>query len=386
MQPAATRWILPPEDQALAVHPELLGRILGARGMTAAEAQKLLDRAPVNHNPLKLTGMSDAVAVIKDAVARGERIAIYGDFDCDGVSACALLTRALRRAGADVIPYIPNRMTEGYGLHSAALQELADQGVTCVVSVDCGTSSVDVALNRPKGMRLVVTDHHLPLAPNGAAPALAPADALVNPMQPGDAYPFHGLAGVGVAWKLLQALERARVVPRGCSEEGIQLAILGTIGDVMPLTDENRSMVRRGLEAMTTKPLPGVQALLEAAKIGGAPKATDLAFGVIPAINAAGRLADARLALDLCLAETVEEARPLAAQLFVKNTERKQAVAQAVAEAEAQVALLPEDAPAIVLASPGWHMGIVGIVAGRLAEKYARPTFVVSLQDPHEAK
>ena len=152
--------------------------------------------------PGTASGWEAAVATLRRPCARDRQVAVYGDYDADGVTACALLTIGLRHAGADVLPYIPNRMSEGYGLHGAALVELAAEGVGCVITVDCGTSSVEVARNRPSGMRLIITDHHLPLAPDGAAPALAPCDALINPKQPGCSYAFDALCGAGVAWKL----------------------------------------------------------------------------------------------------------------------------------------------------------------------------------------
>ena len=327
--------------------------------------------------------MSAAVEVLGTVIRAGERIAVYGDYDADGVTACAMLSRALRRAGVDTVPYIPNRMSEGYGLHGAALTELYAQGVRCVITVDCGTSSVDVAATRPEGMRLVVTDHHLPLAPDGASPALAPADALINPKQPGCEYPFDGLAGAGVAWKLLAALEDAGLVLPGSADDGLGLAALGTVADMMPLRGENRLIVQRGLPRL--RDLAGIRALCQAAGLSADLRATDIGFGIGPRINAAGRMEDAKLALDLCLCEDEDEAVELAARLDAQNRERQAAVAVAMAEAEVLVAALPEDAPAIVLGNPDWPMGIVGLVAGRLTEKYARPSFIVCL-DPAEAK
>ena len=382
MKPAPRRWQVS-DTAPLPGHPPLLAQLLAARGHDATAARALLDGSAAFHEPLGLKGMGAAVAVLGDAIRGGERIAIYGDYDADGVTACAMLSRALRGAGVDVVPYIPNRMNEGYGLHSAALADLHEKGVTCVVTVDCGTSSVDVAAGRPAGMRLVVTDHHLPLAPDGAPPALAPADALINPKQPGCEYAYDGLAGAGVAWKLLAALEAAGLVPDGSAAAGLGLAALGTVADMMPLTGENRLIVQRGLPLL--RELAGVRALCQAAGLPLSLRASDIGFGIGPRINAAGRMEDARLALDLCLSDDEENALGLALQLDTQNRARQQAVAVAMAEAEAMVAELPEDAPAIVLGSPGWPMGIVGLVAGRLTERYARPSLIVCL-DPGEAK
>jgi single-stranded-DNA-specific exonuclease len=382
MKPAPRRWQVS-DAPPLAGHPPLLGRVLAARGHDDVSAAAFLDRGATFHDPAGLRGMEAAVRVIGDAIRAGERVAVYGDYDADGVTACALLSRSLRAAGVDTVPYIPNRMNEGYGLHGAALQELHEQGVGCVITVDCGTSSIDVAAGRPAGMRLVVTDHHLPLAPHGAAPALAAVDALINPKQPGCEYQFDGLAGAGVAWKLLCALEAAGLVPAGSGDGALGLAALGTVADMMPLRGENRLIVQRGLPRLRES--AGIRALCQAAGLAAELRASDLGFGIGPRINAAGRMEDARLALDLCLCDDEEQASALAARLDAQNRARQQAVAVAMAEAELLVQDLPDDAPAIVLGSPDWPMGIVGLVAGRLSERYARPSFIVCL-DAAEAK
>ena len=382
MKPAPRRWELQDGDP-LPGYGTVLGRILAGRGHDAASAAAFLDPVAADHDPLLLPGMPAAVAALATALRDGHRIAVYGDYDADGVTACAMLTRALRAAGADVVPYIPNRMSEGYGLHSAALADLAGGGVRCVITVDCGTSSVDVAAGRPAEMRLVITDHHLPLAPDGGPPRLAAADALVNPKLPGSEYPFDGLAGAGVAFKLLQALELAGLVPAGSAAGAIGLCALGTVADLMPLRGENRRLVLQGMPRL--RELAGVRALCEVAGVGDRLRAGDLAFAIGPRINAAGRMEDARLALELCLEDDDERALALARRLDAQNRERQAAVAAAVLEAEARVAEIDDAAPALVLGDPGWPMGIVGLVAGRLAERYARPAFVACL-DPAESK
>ena len=382
MKPAPRRWQTATAAPLGGFDP-VLGRVLATRGHNARSAAAFMDCAGESHDPLLLPGMATAVSVIREAVAAGTPIAVYGDYDADGVTACAMLTRALSAAGARVVPYIPNRMTEGYGLHRAALDELAAEGVGCVITVDCGTSSVDVAASRPRGMRLIVTDHHLPLAPDGGAPQLADVDALINPKLPASEYPFDGLAGAGVAFKLVQALEEAGVVPSGAVHDAAGLAALGTIADLMPLRGENRHIVREGLPRL--RDLAGVSALCAVAGLDAQPRAADVAFAIGPRINAAGRMEDARLALQLCLAEDADEASDVARRLDEQNRERQAAVAVALAQAEEQVAALDDDAPAIVLGDPEWPMGIVGLVAGRLAERYARPAFAICL-DPAEAK
>ncbi len=382
MQPAPRRWRLSDAEPLQGMHP-VVGQVLAARGFDQETATSFLDVTGGYHDPFGLPAMEAAVLAIQRTTDERSTIAIYGDYDADGVTACAMLTRCLRAAGATVIPYIPNRMTEGYGLHAAALTELAARGARCVITVDCGTSSVEVAQGRPANMRLVVTDHHLALAPGGSPPQLAPADALVNPKLPGSTYAFDGLAGAGVAYKLVEALESRGVVPEGSASASLGLAALGTIADMMPLRGENRVIVRDGLPRIAD--LPGLQALCEVAGIDPPPRGTDIAFAVGPRINAAGRMEDARLALELCLCDDPEEATRLAADLDTQNRLRQQAVAVALAEAEEQVAAIDNDAAAIVLGDPGWPMGIVGLVAGRIAERYARPTFIACL-DPAEAK
>jgi single-stranded-DNA-specific exonuclease len=382
MKPAPRRWHVSEVRPLDGFHP-VVGAVLAARGYDASGARSFLDPVARFHDPLLLPGMQDALSTLRAALDAHERIAVYGDYDADGVTACAMLVRALRTAGADCIPYIPNRMTEGYGLHGAALAELAALGVRCVITVDCGTSSVEVARDRPAGMRLVVTDHHLPLAPDGSAPQLAPADALVNPKLDSSLYPFDGLAGAGVAFKLVQALEGAGLVRGGAADESLPLAALGTVADMMPLRGENRWIVQAGLVQMTV--LPGIRALCTCAGLPLQPRAGDVAFGIGPRINAAGRMEDAELALRLCLCDDEAAAQELAAQLDLQNRRRQQAVSDALAQAEERVAELDDDAPAIVLGDPGWPMGIVGLVAGRLVERYARPAFVACL-DPQEAK
>jgi single-stranded-DNA-specific exonuclease len=382
VKPAPRRWDVA-DVEPLTGQPPVLGRILAARGVDAFSASAFLRGGADLLDPFGLDGMAEAVVTLGVALDEGHRVAVYGDYDADGVTACAMLTRALRAAGADVVPYIPNRMSEGYGLHAAALEDLAAAGVRCVVTVDCGTSSVDVAAGRPEGMALIVTDHHLPLAPDGSPARLAPADALVNPKQPGNAYSFDGLAGVGVAWKLLCALEAEGIVPAGQADALIGLAALGTVADMMPLTGENRTIVHRGLPRLLD--LPGLRALAHAAGLDAPLAASDIAYGIAPRINAAGRMEDAKLALDLCLSDDPEACAELAAQLDEQNRTRQQAVAAALAEAEERVAEIPDDAPAIVLGDAGWPMGIVGLVAGKLMERYAVPAFVVCL-DPREAK
>ncbi len=383
MKPAQRRWVLP-DCVPLPDFPPLLGQVLAVRGFTVASAGEFLRRG-VFLDPFGLPDMERAVEVVGKAIAARTRIAVYGDYDVDGVTACALLTRALRAAGADVLPWIPNRMTDGYGLHASALAELGAQGVGCTITVDCGTSSVEAAASRPTSMALVITDHHLPRRADGTAPPLAPADAVINPKRDDSTYGFDGLAGAGVAWKLVQALETAGAVPAGSAFSLMPYAALGTVADVMPLEGENRKLVQEGLPMVAAGAYPGIAALCAVGGISAATlRATDVAYGLAPRINAAGRMEDARRALELCLSEDPDECHALAQQLELQNQERKTALAKALEAAEARVEEM-EEAPAIVLGDRSWPMGIVGLVAGRLAERYGCPAFIASL-DPHESK
>jgi single-stranded-DNA-specific exonuclease len=375
VKPAPRRWEIS-GPSPLEGFPPVLAEVLAARGHDAAAAQALLDPSAQLHDPHLLIGMDRAVATLREAMDAGTTIAIFGDFDSDGVTGCALLTLGLRAGGATVIPYIPHRTREGYGLNSAALEELFAQGVGCVVTVDCGTTSVEAAAGRPAGMKLVITDHHLAAGITGDQ--LAPADALINPRQPGCTYPFDGLAGAAVGWKLICAMEAAGALPAGTGDSLIGLAALGTVADMMPLTGENRTIVGRGLLQLAEAPPMGLRALVEVAKLSRNLTCADLAFGIAPRINAAGRMEHAKLALKLCLADDEATAMQLAIELNQQNIDRQKAVAAAMALAETLVADLDDDLPAIVLRDDAWHMGIVGLVAGRIAERYARPTFIAT--------
>ncbi len=376
MRAAPRAWTLPP-------HPVtpwpgrsgVFAQSAAIRGLDPAAGEAPLG-APVRHDPLGLADMDRAVAVVGEALGSGRPIAVYGDYDADGVTGCALLVRALGAAGARVRPYIPNREAEGYGLNQEALGELDRAGVGTVVTVDCGTTALDIAAGRPRGQRLVITDHHLPVTDGGGGHRLPDADAVVNPRRADDTYAFKGLAGVGVALKLAQALEAARLVPAGTSEAQLPLVALGTVADCMPLVDENRALVRAGLAAWPTAP-PGLRALAELAGCRRAPTSSDLAFSVAPRINAAGRMEDAWVALTCCLADDEGEARAAAAELEGLNRRRRAALSAALAVARARMAAA-DDGPVIACGDPDFAAGVVGLVAGRLAEEFARPAFVHS--------
>ena len=371
-------WILPEPLRplpGLEAFSPVFRQVLHGRGMTQERQldpwlRTDLAGAP---DPFLLKDMAVACDLIAEAVRRGDRIAIYGDYDADGVTATVVLLRGLRAIGGDVIAYIPNRFTEGYGLNGEALRELHDRGARLVIACDCGTNSVSVAKSRPAGMGLIVTDHH---EPTGERPDV---DALINPKQPGCAYPFDGLAACGVAYKLLVALERR--VFRGGLDPGASLdaVALGTIADVVPLRAENRALVRAGLEMLNESPSPGCAALMRLAAVTRPVGAEHVAFQLAPRINAAGRMEDAVLALDLLLAADDEAAAPLAQRLHEQNLDRQRATACIVREARTLVAELDDGAPVIVLGSEEWPVGVVGLAASRLVEEFYRPAFIFNL-------
>ena len=329
------------------------------------------------HDPLLMRGMAEATARIGVAIQRGELMAVYGDFDADGVTAVALLTQVIRAMGGQIRPYIPHRMREGYGLNRAAVTQLATEGVRLLITVDCGISNlVEVAEANQAGMEVIVTDHHQP--PEELPPALA----IVNPKQPGCAYPFKDLVGVGIAYKLVQALVRRGVSPGSLrGRDLLDLVALGTIADMGPLRYENRVLARWGVDAINTTRRPGLRALIDAAGLSvGKISATDIGFTLAPRLNAAGRLDHAVYAYQLLLAETTEEARPLAEGLNRMNRERQdrshqvQLAASELAEASGR-----HEEPVVVLADAEFPSGLVGLVAGKLVEQWARPVVLIEL-------
>lgn len=380
----AARWYLRRRESArfLRSVPKMdpiLARVLYARKIDTPERIRAFLRAEDEPaDPFQMAGMTGAVSRIVEALDKGERIAVYGDFDADGVCATALLQSALEMAGANVFSYIPDRFSEAYGLNVPALEKLRAQGTRLVVTVDCGIRSVaEVAHAQGLGLDLVITDHH-------SVPAeLPPALAVIDPKRADSAYPFKGLAGVGVAYRLAQALFSARLPAR--PSEGAQpdlhqyldLVALGTVADIVPLTGENRTLVRRGLKRIAESPRPGLRALMQVA--GVRPEDLDsqaIAFRLAPRINAAGRLKSAKLALDLLLSTAEEQAQGLAAELNAINQERQQILERQVEEARELLGALDERR-LLFVEGPTFHEGIVGLVASRLSEEFYRPALVM---------
>ncbi len=369
---------IPPEAEA-ALHrfPPVLRSLLYHRGYTTYETARAFLQAeppPGSENPFTLQGMEAAVDRLAQAIAHGEPIAVYGDYDADGVTATALLVEVLRGLGATVRPYIPNRFDEGYGLNNDALTTLREEGIRLVVTVDCGIRSLAEADHaRSLGLDLIVTDHHLP------GPELPRALAVINPKQAGDPYPEKELAGVGLAYKLAQGLmQRLRPDAAEAVRDYLDLVALGTVADLAPLVGENRHLVRSGLHRLRQPRRQGVFSLIRVA--GLKPErltATHIGFMLGPRLNAAGRLESALAALNLLLARSPAEAGPLALQLDRQNRER-QRLTREVQEAAERLALDgAEEVPLVLFAAhPDFNPGVVGLAASRLVERYYRPALV----------
>jgi single-stranded-DNA-specific exonuclease len=333
------------------------------------------------HDPLAMRGMTDAVYTVARAVREGRRILVWGDYDVDGVTGAVLLVDFLRRHTPHVGYHIPHRIDEGYGLDREALSRHADAGVTLIVTVDCGISNAaEVREARALGIDVVITDHHEPPA------ELPPANAILNPRRAGCRYPFKSLAGVGIAFKLAQAL--ARLIGPGMHPGDderllsyLDLVALGTVADIAPLLGENRVLVHHGLVALGASPRPGVRALLESARIDRRPlRSSQIGFGLGPRVNAAGRLDRADTAVELFLTDDLRQARRLSELLERMNLRRREIEARIREEA----VRLVEDPPGmlddsvLVLSDPAWHPGVIGIVAAKIAERFDRPALLIS--------
>ncbi len=378
------RWLLqtriaPEADAALAAHPPILRQILFNRGIaTSDEAEAFLSATPnYDTDPFQMKGMRAAVDRIRAALANREPIAIYGDYDVDGVTATALLVQALRALGADVREYIPNRFEEGYGLNNEALTALANDGVKLVITVDCGVRSPDEARHaRDVGLDLIISDHH---EPSGDLPD---ALAVLNPKQDGDLYPEKYLAGVGIAYKIAEALMEERgkkkeETPFFPLSSFLDLVALGTVADLAPLTGENRVLVRKGLAQIreTTR-----QGLFSLANVAGADlkkaNAQTIGFTLGPRLNASGRLESALASFHLLTTTDVKEAGDLALKLNQQNLERQKLTREIQAQAEALALEGESDSLLLFAVHPEFNHGVVGLAASRLAETYYRPAIV----------
>ena len=359
-------------------YPALLSAVLAAREVsTPEESAVFLERErSLSHSPMLMKDMDRAVERISRALAAGEKMAVFGDYDVDGITATVLLVDYLRSRGADCVKYIPRRIEDGYGLGRDALRLLREKGVTLVITVDCGITGVEEArFAREIGMDLVITDHH------ECKDVLPCAAAVVDPRRPDCPYPFKHLAGVGVALKLVLALGEQReeaLFARYCA-----LAAVGTVADVMQMTGENRTIVHRGLESIGSTDFLGLQALLRETGLADRDvSSVQIGFVLAPRINAAGRMGEAELAADLLLTNDPARAECLARELCGLNRERQAVEQEIFAQAVEQIEYLPAgERSALVLSSEVWHQGVVGIVASRLSEKYSCPSFMIHLQN-----
>ena len=360
----------------------LIARTLAARGISdpaAARAEYLSDDLGRLHDPMLMQGMDRACKRIRQALDSGETMAVYGDYDVDGITAVCLLVRYLRGEGADCRWYIPDRLEEGYGINTDALDKLKQQGVSLVITVDTGITATEQAqYARSIGLDMVITDHH------ECKQTLPEACAVVNPHCDGCEYPFKGLAGVGVAFKLACALA-GQAKTKQVMERYSDLVALGTLADVMPVTGENRTVISQGLKRATKTKNIGLGKLIRQAGIKEKElSTTSVGFALAPRINAAGRMGRASLAVRLLLTDDKDEAEQLAGQLCRLNKDRQSVGAEIYENALAMLGDSPGQ-PAIVLAGENWHQGVVGIVASKLAEKFGRPVFMLSV-DGEEAR
>jgi single-stranded-DNA-specific exonuclease len=366
---------------ALNLHPTV-ARLLCMRGLGDPEvAARFLQPALEHlHDPMRLTGMAAAIPRLEQAIARRERIAIHGDYDVDGITSTVILRRALEMLGGDVVHFIPERLRDGYGLQPAGIERLHADGVSLIVSVDCGIRGMEAAARaRALGVDLIITDHH---EPDGELPA---ALAVINPKRHDCSYPDKSLAGVGVALKVVQALcdraGRGRWLPAF-----VKIAAIGTLADVVPLVGENRVIARLGLGSLSRGPhTVGLRALLECSGLTGKTiDSYEVAFMLAPRVNAAGRMSTPDIATRLLLAteESMDgEARALAQQLNDENLRRQQEEAELVAQAKKAI----ETDPAVgahnvlVVGGEGWHRGVIGIAASKLVDTYHKPAIVLSI-------
>ncbi|HYF80732.1 MAG TPA: single-stranded-DNA-specific exonuclease RecJ [Symbiobacteriaceae bacterium] len=362
-------WLL---ARTLNISP-VTAQVLYNRGLTTPEAAHAFLTAGREQilDPFRLKDMDRAVAVIRQRIARGGPIMVYGDYDVDGVTGTTILVLALRALGAQVDFYIPNRFSEGYGLNVGALEEIHARGYDFVISVDTGVTAVKEAeAAKAMGMTLVVSDHHEP------GPELPDVPALINPKRPDCTYPFKGLSGVGVAFKLALALE----VPGAW--DLIDIVTLGTIADMVPLVGENRAIVREGLAALGNTRRPGLRALMEVAGVKPPVTATHIGYSLGPRLNALGRMGSAMLGVELLCTEDPDRATALARHLDEENKSRQEVEAGILEEALQQAERLPpgEKEFVMVLAGEGWHHGVVGICASRVLESYHRPSILLSIE------
>jgi len=374
------------ELQRAAGIPAVVAQLLLSRGIENPSDAKLFLDPKLNglRDPAELPGATQAAELIYAAIGAKQKITIYGDYDADGMTSTAILLRCLRLLGANVDFYVPHRMDEGYSLNADALRKLAEQKTDLIITVDCGVASVaEATLAGELGLTLIVTDHHQ------LADSLPVAAAIVHPGLPDSDYPFDGLCGAAVAFKLAWALCQCASEGKKVTErlrifllQAVGLAAIGTVCDVVPLVDENRILVRYGLDTIKAKPIVGLAALLRTTKLDEKKRleGEDIGFTIGPRLNAAGRMGQAEIAIELLTTENVERADKIAKYLDELNLQRQSLERSITRAATKQIKASDdyENAPAFVLADHDWHAGVIGIVAGRLSDKYHRPVVVIA--------
>ncbi len=368
-------------DLARALHLSLpAARVLWARGYRdPADARRFI--APSLHDlndPYLLRSMPEAVERVRRAVEQKERILLYGDYDVDGTSSVVILKKGLELLGADVSFHVPHRLRDGYGMRADVVEDAAERGVKLIVSVDTGIRAAEVVRTASAlGIDTIVTDHHLPEA------ELPPAVAVLNPNRPDCAYPEKNLCGAGVALKLIQALLENHPKREAFVESFLKLVAIATVADVVPLTGENRVIVKRGLEGLREVRNPGLRALLDVSELsqGVSPSAREIAFRVAPRINAAGRMASAKDVIELFTTSDAARARAIASQLHDLNKDRQLTEAGIVQAIFEQCPSVTDQDAALVFAGEGWHRGVVGIAASRVVERFHRPVFVLGVEN-----
>jgi single-stranded-DNA-specific exonuclease len=373
-----SRWnVLPPAPAqylgGISGFPPLIAQLLFDRGLTEpAQLESFITADKrLSYDPFLLPGMAQAVARVYRALLSGESMAIYGDFDTDGITATALLVQGLSSLGAKVTPYLPHRVSEGHGLRTGALERLSQQGISLVITVDCGITGIaEVKKARRLGIDIVITDHHTPL---GEIPQ---ATAVVDPKLPNSAYPFSELAGVGVAFKLLEALLKS------LGKEGelgtlLDLVTLGTVADMMPLVSENRYLVKQGLRLLNASPRLGIREMITQAGLTMGSLDTDsISWALAPRLNTTGRLEHALPSYQLLMTDSADEAYKLSQWLEQKNAERQRLTTKVVSSARESI-LAEGIAPILVVGDEDYPVGIIGLAAGRLSEEFYRPTVVI---------
>lgn len=383
------KWTVAPSDpSAVSVLARALNlappaaRVLYARGYRDVPAARRFFAPSLDdlHDPYLLKGMPEAVKRIQEAIKQNEPILLYGDYDVDGTSSVVILKKGIELLGGQVTFHVPHRLRDGYGMRSDVVEDAASKGVKLIVSVDTGIRAGEVVRTASElGIDVIVTDHHLPEA------ELPPALAVLNPNRLDCSYPEKNLCGAGVAFKLIQALLVNHPKRAAFLESFLKLVAIATVADVVPLTGENRVMVKRGLEGLRDVRNPGLRALLDISDLapGVVPSAREVAFRVAPRINAAGRMASANDVIELFSTNDPERARAIAAQLDSLNTDRRQTQEDIVLEIFKQCVeqIVTDDDAALVFAGEGWHRGVVGIVASRVVERYHRPVFVLGIEN-----